>query len=209
MTRRAETQALAAAERLFVSGVVAEDGRSVLLLSPDEPAFWPHFRGSPEARDGVPDPLDRWSARVIGAIAAELGGEALFPFGGPPWQPFTRWPLESGEAWVSPVGLIVHHRMGLFASFRGAIALAEDIAPDPQESPCPACPKPCTQACPAGAFAKGAYDVPRCKAFLETQAGRDCMEGGCLVRRACPVGQSARDPAQSAFHMRAFHPDAA
>jgi len=31
------------------------------------------------------------------------------------------------------------------------------------------------------------------------------MEGGCLARRACPVGaEHAHQPAQAAFHMRAF-----
>jgi hypothetical protein len=44
-----------------------------------------------EFRDGRPDPIDRWSRRVIGHMACDLGAKALFPFGGPPWHPFIAW----------------------------------------------------------------------------------------------------------------------
>ena len=33
--------------------------------------MWEVFSGSPEASDGRPDPLDRWSRRVIGNLAAD------------------------------------------------------------------------------------------------------------------------------------------
>ena len=211
MTGRTDIEELAAAERLFVSGVVPGDnGGSVALLSPDEPDFWAHFNASPEAQDAAPEPLDRWSSRVIGAMAVSLGGAALFPFGGPPWHPFPRWALASGRAWTAPVGLIVHGDMGLFASYRGAIALPSPLPMRSiRPSPCKDCARPCISACPVGAFEGGQYDVPRCKSHLDRPEGAICMSGGCLVRRACPVGQDRRLPAQSAFHMKAFHPDAA
>lgn len=210
MSRRGQAEALAARERLFVSGeVAAAGGRLLLLLSPDEPGFWPHFEDSAEARDGAPEPLDRWSRRIITGIAEVLGGSALFPFGGPPWHPFPDWALASGEAWISPVGLLVHARSGLFISYRGAIALEGKARPAEGPPPCAACPQPCRTACPVDAFAGGRYDVARCKAWLETEPGRDCYTRGCRVRRACPVGAGLRLPEQSAFHMRAFHPDAA
>ena len=45
------------------------------------------FRASPEFGDGGADPLDRWSARVIGGLAASARRRrAVFPFGGPPWR---------------------------------------------------------------------------------------------------------------------------
>ena len=99
-----------------------------MLLGPAGPAFWQAFRGSAERADGGPDPLDRWSARVIGGLADALGAVALFPFGGPPWRPFTAWARASGEAWVSPVGLLVHARAGLLVSYRGALGLPERLA---------------------------------------------------------------------------------
>jgi hypothetical protein len=72
--------------------------QSLVLLGPQEPGFWAHFTTTPECRDGARDPMNRWSERVIGALAKTLGGCALFPFGGPPWQPFTDWARRSGRA---------------------------------------------------------------------------------------------------------------
>jgi epoxyqueuosine reductase len=96
---------------------------------------------------------------------------------------------------------------GLMVSFRGALALKERVElPPPLQRPCDTCHKPCVTACPAGALTDAGYDVPACHAFLDTCAGADCMNGGCLVRRACPVSQSyARMKDQSAYHMRQFH----
>src|SRR5580658_2788807 len=45
---------------------------------------WQEFRRSAEFADAAPDPLDRWSRRVLEALAATLEAVALFPFGGPP-----------------------------------------------------------------------------------------------------------------------------
>jgi hypothetical protein len=52
---------------------------------------WDAFAKSPEAADGAAHPLDRWSQRVIEALARELGAKALFPFGGAPFWPFQQW----------------------------------------------------------------------------------------------------------------------
>jgi epoxyqueuosine reductase len=204
-----------AAERLEVLGGFAtdqdEDGlpagtRTLLLIGPAEPGFWPHLTAQPEW-DGAPDPVDRWSRRVIGRLACDLGAKALFPFGGPPYHPFYRWALRSGQVWESPVRLLVHARQGLMVSFRGALALKETVpVPAPASRPCDSCPAPCLTACPVGALTGAGYELPTCHAFLDRSEGQDCMTGGCLVRRACPVSQSyARLPEQSAYHMRRFH----
>ncbi len=179
--------------------------RTLLLLGPREPGFWPHLTAQPEW-DGAPDPVDRWSRRVIGRIACDLGAKALFPFGGPPWHPFYRWALRSGRTFESPVRLLVHDRQGLLVSFRGALALKEEVAVAPGTNPCAGCAAPCLAACPAGALGPAGYDLPRCHAWLDTPAGEACLSGGCLVRRACPVSATyARMPEQSAYHMRQFH----
>ncbi|WP_432621597.1 ferredoxin [Albidovulum sp.] len=191
-----------------------EDGlpeayRTLVLLGPEEPGFWPHLTAQPEWQDGRPDPIDRWSRRVIGRIACDLGGKAHFPFGGPPYRPFYQWALKSGRAWASPVTLLVHDRAGLMVSYRGAIALRErlDLPAPPAASPCDTCDgKPCLTACPPGALGATGYDVPACNAFLDTPAGADCLSSGCAVRRACPVSRAyGRLPQQSAYHMRLFH----
>jgi len=179
---------------------------TLVLLGPGEPGFWAAFTASTEYRDGRPDLLDRWSGRVIGELAETLGATPYFPFGGPPYQPFVRWALDSGRAHVSPVGLLVHDAAGLMVSYRGALGFAERIAaPAPPPNPCLTCTdRPCLSACPVDAFAGDSYDVAACKADLDRD-GNDCMARGCAVRRACPVSQRhGRVEAQSAFHMRAF-----
>lgn len=179
---------------------------SLVLLGPAGPGFWPHVTASPEFADGAPDPLDRWSRRVIGALAHDLGARALFPFDGPPWHPFTGWARRSGRAWPSPVGLLVHDTQGLMLSYRGALALPHRLdLPPAAPRPCDTCAdQPCRTACPVGALSSGGYDVPACKDDLD-RPGNDCMARGCAVRRACPVSDGAgRSAAQSAFHMGYF-----
>ena len=181
--------------------------KTLLLLGPDEPAFWPMFTQSPEVQDGEPNPMDRWSTRVIGSWAAALGAEALYPFGGPPYLPFFTWAKRTGRIKASPIMLLAHDSAGLFVSFRGALALKTRIdLPDPPPHPCETCAdQPCRSACPVGALSPQGYDVPACKAFLDTEPGQDCMNTGCAARRACPVSQNhPRLTAQSAYHMTTF-----
>ena len=215
MSALAEIAERAAGSGLYVAGVapvgpgdgLAPDIRSVVLLGPDEPGFWPLFTATPEYLDGAPDALDRWSRRVVGRLACDIGAKAYFPFGGPPYRPFLGWALRSGRCWSSPVGILVHDTAGLFVSFRGAIGLTEALPRADGPAPCESCAdQPCRAACPAEALVPGGYDVPACKAWLETDAGRTCATGGCLVRRACPVGAGRRQAEQSAYHMAAFHP---
>lgn len=181
--------------------------QTLLLLGPAEPGFWPHLTTQPEWLDGNPDPVDRWSRRVIDSLACDLGAKALFPFGGPPYHPFYQWALRTGRVWDSPVRLLVHSGQGLMVSFRGALALREAVeVPPPVARPCDICAAPCLTACPAGALTGAGYDLPACHGFLDRPEGQDCLTGGCAVRRACPVSQSyARLPEQSGYHMRQFH----
>ena len=192
------------------SGARDLSGGSLILLGAG-PGFWPAFTAAPEARDGAPDPVDRWSRRVIGGLAAAHDATAHFPFGGPPYAPFIDWALKSGRAFSSPTGMLVHDTVGLLISYRGALHLAAPIALPraTAASPCDSCAgKPCLTACPVGALGGTApYDVPRCHEYLDSPSGQSCMLQGCAVRRACPVSRGAeRSPAQSALHMRSFHP---
>ena len=216
MNALAAIDALLAPHRLAVmggflvdgDGALPKDTKALLLIGPEEPGFWPHLLAQPEWQDCAPDPIDRWSRRVIGKVACDLGAQALFPFGGPPWHAFYQWALRSGQAWDSPVRLLVHAKMGLFASYRGALALSQPVdLPDPLPNPCDSCKdKPCLTACPAHALTPEGYDVPRCHHFLDEPVGKDCMNNGCAARRACPLSLAyARLPEQSAYHMRQFH----
>jgi epoxyqueuosine reductase len=207
----------AAREKLEIFGafhVSDTDGapagaQTLLLLGPAEPGFWAHVTMSEEFRDGRPDPIDRWSWRVIGHMACDLGAKALFPFGGPPWHPFIAWAKRSGRAWESPVGFLVHDKAGLMVSYRGALALKEwiDLPDAPVAAPCTDCPAPCTTACPVNALSPKGYDAAACHSYLGNDPGTACIQLGCAVRRACPLSESyGRLPQQSAYHMRQFHP---
>ncbi|MEM8775543.1 MAG: ferredoxin [Pseudomonadota bacterium] len=201
----------AAASHLSVFGLVNDDTpdgvETIVLLGPREPGFWAFFSCSVEYKDGRADPLDRWSSRVVGNLAQRLGAKPFFPFGGPPYQPFTTWARASKRAFISPVGLLVHDQAGLMISYRGALGFSHTIESTDffGENPCDTCgDQPCVSACPVSALAAESYDVSSCKSSLE-EPQSDCLSMGCNVRRMCPVSQSyGRQPEQSAFHMRAF-----
>lgn len=186
------------------------DCASLLLVGPEGGAgWWHHMQTQPEWQDGRPEPVDRWSARVLGALASRHDGRAVFPSDGPPYPPFLRWALATGRIWQSPAGLLVHAQAGLWVSFRGALALPFTLGLAAQPCPCDGCAaKPCLTACPVGAL-KGpvdGYDIAACRGWLDSDGGAACMAQGCAARRACPVSQShARLPEQSAWHMRQFH----
>ncbi|MEO0402153.1 MAG: ferredoxin, partial [Pseudomonadota bacterium] len=159
---------------LFVMG---QDGLRVLVGA--DAGFWSVFVASAEYADGLADPVDRFSKRILGAVAADLGAQAVFPSDGPPYAPFIAWALATGRFWQSPTGMMVHDRAGLMISIRGALVFDTSIDVDPvAPSPCAACAeRPCVGACPVDALSDThAYDVPACKAYLDTPAGADCMD---------------------------------
>ncbi len=215
MITLAELDRDAAARDLTVLGALSIEGDAdaprgmarLVLLGPAPHTFWRAFQDSAEGQDGAPDPIDRWSRRVIGTWACERGGKALFPFGGPPFRPFLRWAVDSGRAWSSPVGALVHDTFGLMVSYRGALAVPDAFElPETPPKPCDTClDQPCLTACPVGALGNEPYDVPTCKSHIASPEGADCIGQGCRVRRACPLSLGAgRDPAQSAYHMSLF-----
>jgi len=184
-------------------------GKTLVLVGFIGSQNWPSFAASPEAADGQPDPLDRWSTRVITAVAQTLGATPLFPFGGPPFLPFQRWAQLAEPVHPSPLGILIHPDWGLWHAYRGALALADRIAlppPDPRPSPCDSCAdKPCLSACPVNAFTPTGFDVPACVIHISMPAGADCITTGCRARSACPVGAQYRHvPEQSEFHQRSF-----
>jgi hypothetical protein len=151
--------------------------------------------------------LDRWSRGVLGELGRALGADVLFPFDTPP-LPFLTWARRGGGGHVSPLGLNIHPDYGLWHAYRGALTfpVAFDIPTPASANPCDTCAaKPCLSACPVEAFTSGGYDIRRCADHIATIEGEACMSGGCLARRACPIGTHFTYAAdQARFHMRAF-----
>jgi len=187
-------------------------GKTVILVGNAGPAMWSAFAAAvPEIqRQEADNPLDDWTRVVVDAVAAELQCRALYPFDGPDYLPFQRWALRAGNVFASPIGPLIHPKYGLWHAYRGALVFNGRLdLPEPPglPSPCVTCQdKPCLAACPAGAFpAPGNYDVAACVGHLGSEAGEPCMSGGCLARRACPVGTEFTYPARHArFHMQRF-----
>jgi ferredoxin len=170
---------------------------------------WSAFTISPEAADSRLNPLDRWSTRVVSAIARSVGATPLFPFDGPPFLPFQRWAQKAEPVHPSPLGILIHPDWGLWHAYRGALAFAEHIdlpPPDLRPSPCDNCAdRPCLSACPVGAFTSAGFAVSACAMHIAAPSGAECMNNGCLARRACPIGPAYRHvPRQARFHQRAF-----
>jgi hypothetical protein len=185
------------------------DIRTIVLAGMVGREGWSAFARSPEARDGAEHPLDRWSQRIIEALARELGATALFPFGGPPYWPFQQWAQRAEPVHPSPIGVLIHPRYGLWHSYRGALGFREALAVPEKPivaSPCDSCRERwCLKTCPVGAFSGVGYDVAACVGYLKGAEGADCMSEGCQARRACPVGaEYAYAPEQAHFIMRAF-----
>lgn len=185
------------------------DDAALALLGYDGPSLWAAFSAAPEASDGAPNPLDRWTRRVGDALAIDLGARAIYPFD-QPHPPFLAWARRIEAVWPSPLGMLVSADRGLWSSWRMALALPSELddapAPTAVARPCESCAdKPCLTACPVDAFSSDGYDVAKCGAHISSPEGADCMALGCRARRACPVGATlAHGPDQAAFHMRAF-----
>jgi hypothetical protein len=190
------------------SGALA-DIRTVALVGMAGRSGWDAFAASPEAGDGIDHPLDRFSRRVISMLADDLGAQAFFPFGGPPYWPFQQWARRAEPVHPSPIGILIHPAYGLWHSYRGALGFTQAFevpALEASSSPCDSCRERwCLKACPVGAFTIEGYDVGACAMHLRRAEGADCMTGGCLARRACPVGaEHAHGTEQARFTMRAF-----
>jgi len=182
---------------------------TVVLLGFTGAHHFERFAASAELADGAPHPLDRWSRRLIDALARRHGASALYPFGGPPWLPFQRWAQRAEPVYVSPINLLIHPVYGLWHAYRGALAFAERLELPPRTatpSPCASCAaKPCLHTCPVAALGPAGLDVARCHDYLEHNSQAACYDVACQARASCPVGAEHRyGPTQARFHLQAF-----
>ncbi|MES0812851.1 hypothetical protein ABLO27_25385 [Roseibium sp. SCPC15] len=183
--------------------------KSLLLIGSTGPSLWPFLSQSPEHRDGKPDPLDRYTRRVLWDLATGNGFDVLFPFDGPPYHPFQQWALRCGGFSQSPLGVLAHTDYGPWTGFRAAFLSSDpesDAAASLAPGPCETChDKPCLGACPVDAITMtNGYDVPKCRYHLRLESTTECWSG-CLARQACPFGTEHRQDADTAnLHMKSF-----
>lgn len=193
-----------------------ESAATLLLFGNAGSSIWHCFSASREFADGDADPLNRWSERIGNQLAARWGGKALFPFGGPPWQPFLQWAKKSEALESSVLGMLIHPRYGLWHAYRFAVALPHRLAqimPDDaamankRHHACTTCAqKPCLNACPVNAFSGTEYDVEACFNYLDSHQQARCHQQGCQARLACPEGAQFRyQPAHARFHISQFY----
>lgn len=185
---------------------VPSDIQTLILVGNAGPDMWRVFA------DQMPDdanPMDTWSKTVIDDIAAQFDATPAYPFAGPPYHPFQKWAMKADTVLQTPIGPLIHPTFGMWHAYRGALLFKDTLDLPTQTdaaSPCDTCAdKPCMNTCPVGAFTSDGYDVPECRAHIGSPTGSDCLDNGCLARRACPIGQDyIYEPAQAEFHMRHF-----
>jgi len=165
--------------------------------------MWPAFAASSEYGDGLPDPLNRWTQRIVRPIAEAANSVALYPFGETVW-PFQRYAAAATGMRASPLGILIHPEYGLWHAFRAVLVMSGPVrlaARAQAVYPCDGCAAmPWLSACPVSAVGIGGFDVGACRGHLASGNEPDCMALGCLARAACPVGV-AYPPDQIRFHM--------
>ena len=191
-------------------------GKYALLIGNQGDAMWQKFSTCKEIADAKPDPMNRWTRRVLERITSEIECELRFPFDKPFW-PFQRIAQRASGMAPSPLGILIDPEFGLWHALRGLVvfgdghAFASEIAAMSGRvgnsiSPCTTClEKPCLSACPVGAFDGKTLLVKDCFEHLDSADDPRCMKEGCRARDACPVGTQYRyREEQVRFHMRSF-----
>jgi len=194
-------------------------GHTLILVGHGATGFWPIFKHSQEYLDQQPDPINRWSERIGNAFATQLQGNAVFPFTGPPYQPFLSWAQTNGDSFPSPLGLHFHRQHGLWHAYRFGLLVNTQTfehhvhnTPTSASQPCTGCAQPCMTSCPVGAFSSAGYAVASCRAYVAQNPYSSCARSGCIARLACPYTPTSTvnpshdgyEAAQHQYHMAEF-----
>jgi hypothetical protein len=204
--------ACAPVSTLTLDGLLA-GARAAALVGSGGRGFFERFAaGSPEASDGAPHPLDRFTKRVADAAAADalaslgVAHATYFPFDwAEPRIPFQRLGRAAGLGGPGPLGLQIHPVYGPWWAYR-ALVIVDRALPSrpPVGDGCAGCAAPCVAACPAHAVARTGFAVGACHA--RRLAAEPCRLS-CAARIACIRGPEHRyADAELAFHMAASMP---
>lgn len=212
MSLDAFRQALSAAA-LDLVGVVAADAARALVHGPgDDPlagarslvvvasggrAFWERL--DPARRRGEQHPIDHAGQDAIAAALPALPGARLLSLDDRDRFDLRRLGALAGLGVVSPhLLLLIHPVVGPWVSVRGLVAVEATLPPSGPLAydPCGACPRPCLDACPVGAYSRAApFDVARCgRHRLASEAPLPAQlvscAARCHARDACVVGRA-------------------
>jgi hypothetical protein len=190
-----------------------DGAKGALVVGSGGPRFFDHFeQAGVEAADGMPDPLDRYTRRVVmNAVADALGARGIahavyFPFvGGAPLIPFQRVGRAAGIGPPGPLGLQIHPVYGPWWAYR-ALLVVDQALPDAVQlgDACAGCPAPCVAACPGSAVARSGFSIPGCHAH---RFRAEPCRLSCASRIACVRGPEHRyRDEELAFHMAASMP---
>jgi hypothetical protein len=212
LARVAFDAACAPVSRLTLDGLLA-GAEAAVIVGSGGPRFFDLFASrSPEAADGAPNPLDRFTTRVAadavaGALAPLGASHALyFPFdGAEPLIPFQRLGRAAGLGGPGPLGLQIHPTFGPWWAYRALVVVDRALSPGPSIGDgCAGCDAPCVAACPAHAVARTGFSVATCHA--RRLVAEPCRLS-CAARIACVRGPEHRySDGQLAFHMAASMP---
>lgn len=191
----------------FALDGILKGAAAALVVGDGGGAFFARFSAT-AAADDAPDPLDRYTARVVegvvgGVLGARVPHAIRFPFDpAPPLLPIQRIGIAAGLPPPGPLGLQIHPVFGPWWGYRALVVLGGSLAPAaPLASPCAGCAGPCVAACRGQAVAPAGLCARAC---VEHRLRDPACEEDCSARRVCPVGGAhAYSPAQLAFHMRA------
>ena len=187
--------------------------RAGAIVGSGGPTFFARFtEGAPETADGAPNPLDRFTRRIVEAATAEVlaplgvAHAVYFPFdGAQPLIPFQRLGRAAGLGGPGPLGLQIHPTFGPWWAYRALVIVDHELPARPAIGDgCAGCDAPCVAACPASAVARAGFSVSACHARRLT--AEPCRLS-CAARIACVRGPAHRyTEAQLAFHMAASLP---
>lgn len=181
---------------------------TVILVGNAGGYLWQAFETAPGEKHPR-HPLDRWMEPLLSQAADTVGAAVVFPNSGPPYVPIQDWAARAEAVYRSPIGIMIHPDWGLWHVYRAAFLFADKLdlpVRDDRPSPCDSCEKkPCLTVCPADAFTPEKFLPFDCADHVESAAGTPCRTGGCLARKACPVGRDHRYPMPAqAFHTEAM-----
>jgi ferredoxin len=192
------------------TGVLLPEARAALVVGSGGRALWSALRKALEL-DAANDPVETYTARVLDALARDLGAaghpsRALYPMEqrGGVWADFVALGRGAGLGVPSRLGMLIHPTYGPWLSIRAVLLTTREcpLGTSLRDfDPCAGCAAPCAGACPGGAVWPEGISARLC---YETQRTNPACALRCDARHACVLGQEhAYATEAEAHHMSA------